>query len=266
MNQETDVITGEATTPLQEMTDTAAPAADTTAAVPPTDPAEATTPAGEEATPATGQPVTVPVRFRHESRELSMEEAANYAQMGMKLESLQPTMDKLRMMAAGHGQTLEAFVDAWAAADERALLEQLLEKTGGDKETAERLLRLEQEDRQKVCRAHQQQEQTAAQEKQAALTARLATEFGELRQAFPAVDSVDALPETVLRDAVENGRHLLDAYLRHDYRERRRIEENRAAQAAAAGASAGSQADHPATNTPDAATAAMLRGVRSVFE
>ncbi len=266
MDETMDVMTGEATTPTEVMTDTTAQAVDTTAAGTPDTPAEATTPAGEEAVPAAEQPVMVPVKFRHESRELTMEEAATYAQMGMKLQSLQPTMDKLRMMAAGHGQSLTAFVDAWAAAEERATMERLLQKTGGDRETAQRLLRLEQEDRQKACQAHASREQEAAQDDKAAITTRLATEFGELRQAFPALSGFDALPETVVEDAVQNGRHLLDAYLRHQHSERQRIEQNQAAQETAAKASAGSQADHPATNTMDAATAAMLRGVRSVFE
>ncbi len=263
MDERTQDVAEELTTP-PEMTDTPAAeeAADTTAAAAAAEPTEDTAPVEEAAVPPADDPVTVPVRFRHESRQLSMEEAATYAQMGLQYEAQQPMMDKLRMMAAGQGQSLSAFVDAWAKAEEEAMRQKLLEQAGGDEETAERLWRLEREDRQKACQAREQQ---AQQQAERALPQRLAAEFGELRQAFPAIGGFEALPQSVLQDAAA-GRHLLDAYLRYEHGQRRRVEEHRASQAAAAAASAGSQADHPTADTLDANTAAMLRGVRSVFE
>lgn len=261
--EETMAVTAtQDTIPVPPVTDTAE-TAETTPAGALNIPAEDTTPAGEETAPPTATPVTVPVKFRHESRELTLEEAASYAQMGMKLESLQPTMDKLRLMAAGRGQSLTAFVDAWAAAEEQAAMEQLLQKTGGDREMAQRLLRLEQEDRQKACGVALSPEQTPAPEP--STTARLAAQFGELREAFPAVASFEQVPDAVLTDAVQNDRHLLDAYLRYQHGENQKIRQNREAQQAAADASAGSQADHPAGEETDALTEIMRRSIRAVF-
>ncbi len=273
MDEAMEVTTQEVTTPAEDVTDTTGTEpAETAAEGEAGETAEVTTPptddgaseaqdTAEDTTPT----VTVPVKFRHESRELSMEEATTYAQMGLQYEAQQPMMDKLRMMAAGRGQSLSEFVDAWAAAEERAFMQATLEKTGGDKETAERLKRLEWEDRRKACEARVQQEQKAEDDEKAAVTSRLAAEFGELQTEFPDLDSIDKVPDAVINDAIKNNRHLLDAYLRHDRKETKKIEQNRAAQDAAAKASTGSQTDTPPAGGEDAATAAMMRGLRSVF-
>lgn len=224
-------------------------------------PPSPTTPEPETTSPSSAPAPTIPVRFRHQDRELSMEEATGYAQMGLKYESLQPTLDKLRMMAAGRGQSLEAFVGAWAEAEELAARQQLEEKTGGDGELADRLWQWEVSRRQKVCEAPQPPETNA----EGALAQRMASEYKELREECPEVTDFDALPEGVLRDAADNGRHLLDAYLRHQWRENRRIEQNETAQRMAAQASAGQLGDAPAGDGKDAATTAMLKAIRSVF-
>ncbi len=268
MDENMEVMTEEATTPTEDMTeDVGEPLTETSATEDTEEQTEATTPTEETVEPEAQEPAagTLPVKFRHEHRDLTMEEARSYAQMGLKYESLQPTMDKLRMMAAGRGQSLEEFVNNWAAAEERAVFEQLLEKTGGDRETAEKLLRLEQADRQSACDARVQQEQQAVQDEKTAVTHRLAAEFNELQKEFPTLGSFDALPETVIRDAVTNGRHLLDAYLRHAHSENKKVAENEAAGRLAETACVGSQTDHPAANTRDGVTEAMLRGIRSVF-
>lgn len=274
MDENMEVTTGEVTTPTEDVTEDAGGAPAETAAEGVADEqTEDTTPTTAEGSPAaqdtaeeTPPTVTVPVKFRHESRELSIEEAGNYAQMGMLYEAQQPMMDKLRMMAAGRGQSLSEFVDAWAAADERAFMQTALEKTGGDQATAEKLKRLEWEDRRKTCEVRIQQEQKAEEDEKAAVTSRLAAEFGELQKEFPQLDGIDKVPDAVINDAIKNKRHLMDAYLRYDRRESKKIEHNRTAQEAAAKASTGSQVDTPPAGGEDAATAAMLRGIRSIFE
>ncbi len=273
MDENMEVTTEEVTTPTEEVTEDAGstPAETTVEGVAEEQP-EDTTPATAEGAPEaqdtaeeTPPTVTVPVKFRHESRELSIEEATTYAQMGLQYEAQQPMMDKLRMMAAGRNQSLAEFVDAWAEADERAFMKATLEKTGGDQETAEKLKRLEWEDRRKTCEVHIQREQKAEEDERAAVTSRLAAEFGELQQEFPQLDGIDKVPDAVINDAVKNNRHLLDAYLRYERKETQKIEQNRATQEAAAKASTGSQMDTPPAGGEDAATAAMLRGVRSIF-
>ncbi len=226
-------------------------------------PADTTPPTVDDSAEAV--PPTVPVKFRHQSRELSIEEATGYAQMGLKYESLQPTLDKIRMMAAGRGQGLEEFVNAWAAAEERAALDRLIEKTGGDRDVAGQLWELEASRRQKVCEDRRQQAQKEEEQRIQDLNSRLAAEYQELTKECPEITTVDDLPEGVWQDAADNGRHLLDAYLRHQRRETRRIEQNERNRQAAEAAALGALADAPGGDGHDAATAAMLRAVRSVF-
>lgn len=245
---------------------------DTTAETPETDDGQDTTPAvAPDTDGAAQQPAdeatapTVAVRYNHEDRELSMEEARNYAQMGLRYESMTPMLDKLRMMAAGRGQSLAEFVDAWSAADQRATLEQYMQKTGGDRETAEKLMRMEQAERRAACEERDRQDQKADEDARTAVTSRLASEFVELQGEFPEITTIEGVPDAVIRDATKNGRHLLDAYLRYQRAESKKIERNTAATAQAAGASVGSQTDAPPSGDKDSATEAMLRGVHSVF-
>ncbi len=273
MDETMEVEVSEVTTPTEPTAESGGEQLpDTTAETPTDGEGQATTPAaaanedGSAQQPADEAPApTVAVRYNHEDRELSMDEARTYAQMGMRYESLTPTLDKLRMMAAGRGQNLAEFVDAWSAADERATLEQYLQKTGGDRETAEKLMRMEQAERRSVCEERDRQDQKADEDARTAVTERLASEFIELQGEFPELTTIEGVPDAVVRDATKNGRHLLDAYLRYQRAESKKIERNAAATAQAAAAAVGSQNDVPTVGGKDAATEAMLRGLRSVF-
>jgi len=78
---------------------------------------------------------------------------------------------------------------------------------------------------------------------------------------IPEIGEFATIPRDVVNDAVRNGRHLLDAYLRYQRRESKKIEQNRAAQASAQAASTGSLTDTPPEGGMDAATAAMMKAV-----
>lgn len=210
-------------------------------------------------------PMTVPVRFRHKSRDLTMDEATKYAQMGLLHEAQEPLLDKLRLMAAGQGQSLEEFITAWEAADRQAYLEAALEKTGGDRDLAGRLLDAEMDKRRSACRLRAEKEQLSEEQASQNLMDRLADEYDQLRQEMPEMGGIETLPREVIADAVENGRHLMDAYLRYEFRENRKITANRQAQAAAAKAAVGRQGQMPPGEGDDPKTAAMVAVIRSVF-
>lgn len=240
---------------------------DTTAETDTGEQPEDTTPpeptAEEEAQPPA--PVTVPVKFRHEQRDLTMEEATKYAQMGLLREAEQPMMDQLAMMAAGRGQTVQEFVDSWSRAEERALLEDKLKITGGNREEAEKLLKFDLESRRTACNARQQQEREQEAAAEQSIVDRLATEFAEVQQEYPEMTDYSNLPQEVINDAVRNNRHLLDAYMRYERREAKKINQNQATQAAAAKASAGGLADKPPATEMDVGAASLVHGVESVF-
>lgn len=89
----------------------------TAAAEPTTEEAKAlgTTP-DAESTEDVQQPITIPIQFNHESRELSLEEAQSLAQKGLKFEELSPTLEKIRFLAAANGKSMQEMVDAWRKA------------------------------------------------------------------------------------------------------------------------------------------------------
>lgn len=93
-----------------------------------------------------------------------------------------------------------------------------------------------------------------------ALAQRLAADFEALCREVPEVSSFAAVPEAAVREAVEQGISLLDAYLRHAHREQRRVAAAQAAERAAATAAVGSQSD-AAGEPVSPVVAAMLRGV-----
>ena len=120
------------------------------------------------------------------------------------------------------------------------------------------------EARRKAIADGEQREQAAQEAARQTLQDRLASEFIQLQQEFPNLSDFSAVPKEVMEEAVRDNRHLLDAYLRYERREAKKIEKNTAAQAAAAAASAGSQADRPPVGVNPAVAAAM-RAVDAVF-
>lgn len=267
MEENTNTVQTEATTPTEPVTEPATPeVAESTAETATEEQTEATTPeTPPEEESATPQPWSLPVRFRHENRELSHEDAVKYAQMGLQYESQQPMMDQLRMMAAARGQTVPEFINSWSEAENAALLEKKMQITNGDREAAEILVKAEMDARRQACAVQEQEQQAAEQAAQQTLHDRLAAEFVELQSYFPNVAEISQLPREVMEEAVRDNRHLYDAYLRYQHREGQKIEQNRAAQAAAAAASTGSQADKPPTADMDPDVIAARNAVRSVF-
>jgi hypothetical protein len=77
------------------------------------------------------------VKFNHEERELTYNEAVQYAQKGMKLDSILPEYEKLRTdprlsfvesQAKKYGMTTEQYLDAVAKAEEEERLNELVQK------------------------------------------------------------------------------------------------------------------------------------------
>lgn len=132
-------------------------------------------------------------------------------------------------------------------------------------EAARQLVKAEMDARRNARNIRTQQEQQAEEQAEQSLQERLASEFSELREECPDVADFDAIPQEVVNDAVKNGRHLYDAYLRYQRREDKKIQQNHTARQTAAAAAIGSQADNPPDGGMDPDVAAMLQGVRSVF-
>lgn len=256
--------TVEDTTPATENVEGVAPAADPTPAETPEAQQQTdTTPDAAETTEQTQTPATsfLPVKFRHEMRDLTREDAAKYAQMGLLREAEQPMLDDLALMAASRGMKPADFIRSLKDADAAGLMEEKLTITGGDREAAEILVAAEMEKRRVALGLRAKEEAEAEQKAEQATLDRLAGEMVELKALVPDLTDWDAIPNAVKEDAIKNNRNLTDAYLRYMHREGKKIEQSRADAAKAAAASAGSQADNPSGNV-DPAIAAMVRAIR----
>ena len=194
---------------------------DVTTATSPLEHTGADTPTPEPAEAGLQEAFRLPVKFNKQDYHLSLEEATAYAQKGMKYESVEPMLDRLKDLAQQHGLGVREMVEA------------LCQETATPTATVPAV----------------------------SVEERLAEEYLRLTEACPDAPSFETLPDAVVRTAVDEGVALMDAYLRYDYRERRRIAEAEAAAKAAGARSAGAQ--HTALEAaPDPAIEAMMAGVR----
>jgi len=186
--------------------------------------AEDTTPAAEtEETTETAEvtePITVPIRFNHESKHLTIDEAATYAQKGMAAE---PVMSKLRYLSAILKEPVNQVVDSLLTSNEKARKDELLEQVNGNEELAEKLLKAERTEYQKAVDEMIAAEKSAEEQEKTSTNDRLANDFIELQKEVPEISSVDKVPKAVMKEAVDKNISLLDAYLRHQHKENKNI-------------------------------------------
>ena len=177
----------------------------------------------------------LPVKFYGEHRELTLEEATEYAQKGMNYEKLKseldgyeankPVFDKLTYLSQKHGKSIDEIINGLMTADEQMLRREITEKYGDlPDEVVSRLLEQEKNKAQNTYSdyVNQQKQQQAEAEKQEHV--RIAKEFLELQKEFPELENINKVPDSVIIDAVENKRNLIDAYLRYANKESRRVQ------------------------------------------
>lgn len=206
------------------------------------------------------QPITIPIRYNHESRELSMEEAQALAQKGLKFDELSPTLEKIRFLAAANGRSVPEMVDALVESQDKQLYQSILSECDGNESVAQRLFEAEKAKRQSLYEDSQKQAAAAQEKEKADLAKRLADDFLELKAEFPQMTEFSAVPKAVLDTAVRRGISLTDAFLRYQHAENKKVSAAKAAQEQAQKASAGSQAENGG-ETSNPTIDAMLAGV-----
>ena len=103
----------------------------------------------------------IPVKFNKQVRRLTTAEAAVYAQKGLKLDSLEPALSKLRYVAEASGRSLERLAADIYEDSEEALRSRMRQKAGGDEEMAALLTEAERRRWQKAYDAVQTAEREA---------------------------------------------------------------------------------------------------------
>ncbi len=210
--------------------------------------------AEDSAPPAISVPVILPDGEKH---NYSLEQAASLAALGVRA---QPIFEKLRYCAAASGRSIEETVEGFIAADEKIRYDTLLSECGGNEEAAKRLLEFEKAEHKAAAEKILQGETEKQQQREQAVIERQANEFRELCEFLPEIKSVDDLPDRVLIDSTEKGISLLDAYLRYQAAEKRKVEKNEQKQAAAAAAAAG-PVDAATDNPSDSIKSAILSAI-----
>ena len=204
--------------------------------------------------------VIIPIKYNKEYRELSIEEASNLAQKGLKFDSIAPMLQQINYIAASEGKTAAQVVQEMYDLREKNLRQALGERVNFDEELVEKLMELEHGKAKKAYEAMLQAQENAEKEEKDGINTRLANEFSELQAEFPEMKEFKSVPKSVVDVAVKKNISLYDAYLRYKHTENKKQANSAAVQTKAAKAATGSQAS-AAQSASDTVDDALLRGI-----
>lgn len=193
---------------------------------------EATTECEAETAPASVSEDAIPnekeegieVKFNKQLRRLSLSEARDFAEKGMKYDSLIPVLNRLKELSPDGSMSLSQLADH--------LFEEK-EKRASDAQEAEELFGRQN---------------------------RLTAQFIELKSKFPEIGGIRDVPKSVIEQSLNGDIPLYYAYLgyRHEQEQKARLAEQSSEKAKAA--TAGNLKDAPDTlSSPE--IAAMLKGI-----
>ena len=202
------------------------------------------------------------VKYNHEQKGLSAEEAATWAQKGMfyearqeRFENYEKLHNKLDYLAALQDTTPDALIEGLTSAQEANYRAELKERFGdGDEAIIEDMMALyrnRQKDKyEKVLADRKAQSDAAAEQKEVSLNTRLAEEFAAMKAEFPELSDFASLPAEVKKAAGE-GMPLEYAYLKYGHTESKKAAQAKETAERAAKASTGSMAGESDTKTDD---------------
>lgn len=171
--------------------------------------------------------VLIPVKFNKETKNLTVEEASVLAQKGMKYDAIADDYSALKELAAAENKSVSEYIKSIKDKKTETRLNELLEKCGGDRETAEHFLNLEMK------------------------AANTDDGFKEIKNYFPKFKSKEDLPEEVLENANLKGSMLLDEYLRYLLKSNRELESLKKQNEIARASSIGSQVNKSGDGDPE---------------
>ena len=252
---EENVVSTEATTPETEATTPATEAAETT----PTE-TTAAEPTEGAAIESDAEPFTL--RYKHEDISVSRDEAKRLAQLGKHYEENdKKLLDDLDYVATLKGMTVKDLVKRLVDSDESDYREELVAQFGEGSDVVNDMLELR---RQKNRKAYDEAvtnrnaaEKQAEEEAQKSATTKLAEQYEAVRELFPAYDSVEKVPDAVIKAALKSG-DLEKELLRFELSERNKTDAAKAASEKNKKENVGSVASG---NTDDGLSSAFIRGV-----
>lgn len=253
---EENVVMTEATTPEAEAT---TPATEGTEETTPTE-TTAAEPTEGTAPEATEEPFTL--RYKHEDISVSRDEAKRLAQIGKHYEDHdKKLLDDLDYIATLKGKSVKDFVRELVEGDESDYREELVAQFGEDSDVVKDMLELRRQKNRKVydeaVTNRNAAEKQAEEEAQKSATAKLAEQYEAVRELFPGYDTVDKVPDTVIKAALKSG-DLEKELLRFELSERNKTDAARATSEKNKKENVGSVASD---KTEDGIASAFLKGV-----
>ena len=164
---------------------------------------------------------TVTIRFNHKTEELSIEDAAVWAQKGKAAES---SMAKLRYLAASMGKGVNEVLNYLVEANDKKREREILEEVGGNENAAKELSETRKARIEKAVADMVAAEKAEQEQDQKDLSERLANEFAELTKEVPEIKTLNDVPKSVMNEAVKSNISLFDVYLRYERKQRQSIE------------------------------------------
>ncbi len=143
---------------------------------------------------------TISVKFNKEVKEISLEEAKELAQKGMKFDAVSEMLERLKNLSISEGKSVLEYI---AHLEKKAMLkraEGLIEGCSDKDELLELITNLSLDKKPNL------------------------SGFEELQSAYPEIDDVSKVPEEVLENANLYGRNVFDQYLRYLFEKNKREE------------------------------------------
>ena len=265
MEENTEALVQEDTTPSATAEDTEQ-SVDTHATVDTDTAGEDTTPPdGEEE--AEAQPTEQPfvVHYNHKPVELSQSDAQKYCQQWMHINRDGGLMDKITELADRVGDDAETMINRLIENANENEMQSCLEEAGGNEDYA-RMLYDRKMDGYKTAHLEAKERRAKSETDDVnAVTQRLADEFTDMQDKFPELTGFEKIPQNVIDTAIGENIHLMDAYLRHKWQESTRRKTNDKQQKYAEAATAGSMSDAVTASADDPIIRQIKAAVRSVL-
>lgn len=194
------------------------------------------------------------IKYNHEKKGLTREEAISWAQKGMHYES---TYNALERAAAIKGVSVNDFLKNLETAEDEAYKQSLIERFGNDEDVINEMMELREIKKQKAIDSAKETQRLDAEAREQSANERIAKEFTQMKKDFPEVTEYSALPQAV-KQAANEGMPLAYAYLMYQHTEKQKVETANRQAAEAEKHSAGSMGSAEAT---DMVGDAFLKGL-----
>ncbi len=159
------------------------------------------------------------VKYNHEEKGLSQEEAITWAQKGMHYDALH---SKLDYIAAQSDISVNTLVDNMMQSLEDAKRSELIERFGDDEATINDLMTLYRNQQKEKYDKVLADRKLAGEQQTESANARIAAEFTAMKAEHPELNDFSSLPAEVIK-AAASGMPLEYAYLKYTHNENRKI-------------------------------------------